>query len=117
AVALEVGRGARVGGTAAGARVRDRVRPHHWQPHPPRREVPALARGQGPEGLRAGAAPRLTEPRGPEAEPAQLRLGVSRWSFAPGVSAILDAKASPGITGGPQSFGAQPKLRGRQLRR
>ena len=45
---LEVGRGAQVGGPAARARVRDRLRPHHGQPHPPRGEVHALARGQGP---------------------------------------------------------------------
>ena len=40
---LEVRGGARVGGPAARARLRDRLRPHHRQPHPPRREVRTLA--------------------------------------------------------------------------
>ena len=42
---LEVGRGARVGGTPARARVRDRLRPHHRAADPARREVRALAQG------------------------------------------------------------------------
>ena len=40
---LEVRRGARVGGPAAGARLRDRVRPHHRATDPSRGQVPALA--------------------------------------------------------------------------
>ena len=46
---VEVRRGARLGGAAARARVRDRLRPHHRATDPPRREVRALAQGQGPE--------------------------------------------------------------------
>ena len=44
---LEVRRGPPVGGPAPRAGGGDRVRPHHRQPHPPRGQAAALARGQG----------------------------------------------------------------------
>ncbi len=48
-----------VGGPAARAGVRDRLRPHHRQPHPPRDQVAALARGQGAGGVPDRPAARL----------------------------------------------------------
>ena len=56
---LEVRGGAPVGGPAPRARVRDRLRPHHRQPDPPRRKVRALAGGQGPAGVHDRPAARL----------------------------------------------------------
>ena len=53
---VEVRRGARLGGPAPRARVRDRVRPHHRAADPSRREVHPLAQGQGPGRLRPRAA-------------------------------------------------------------
>ena len=48
---LEVRRGARLGGPAARAGLRGRLRPHHRPADPSRREVPALAQRQGPAGM------------------------------------------------------------------
>src|SRR3954454_11078976 len=78
---MEVGRGARVGGLAAGARGRGQLRPHHRQPHPPRREVRALAARQGPARVHAGAAAGLTIRLGrPAGESALSRIDRATWS-------------------------------------
>src|SRR6201999_2914025 len=80
AVALEIGRGADLGGPAAGARLRGPVRPHHRPPDPPRREVHALARGQKPARLRHRPAARV-----------ELRVGVRRVAVFVGcaIAALL----------------------------
>ena len=53
---LDPGARARVGRAAARAGRRDHLRPRLRRAHPPRREGPALARGQGPGGLHGGPA-------------------------------------------------------------
>src|SRR5258705_5310020 len=78
---MEVRRGARVGGPAARAGRRGQLRPHHRQPHPPRREVRPLAHGQGPARVRAGTAAGLTVRLGrPDDESALSRIDRATWS-------------------------------------
>ena len=56
AVAVVAGPRPRVDLAAAGARRRDRVRPHVQRAHPPQRQGAALARRQAARGLHAGSA-------------------------------------------------------------
>ena len=55
--------GPRVGRPAPRARRRDHLRPHERAPDPPRREGPALARGQGPARVHDRPARELARPR------------------------------------------------------
>ena len=88
---LEVRGGARLGGPPPRARGRDRLRPHHRQPHTPRREVHALARRQGSERVQYLAAAFLillllvpATPAAAQAQPEVYASGMRnpyRWSF------------------------------------
>src|SRR6188472_2115400 len=78
---MEVRRGARVGGPAAGAGRRGAVRPHHRQPHPAWGEVRPLARRQGPGRVHAGPAARVkVRPARLEDETALLAIDRATWS-------------------------------------